>query len=70
MAVIASYGQDGPGTATAAALIERMAASECLNAPGGLRLHDSLTGVTINPGGCCGLENWRDWQDVPDGDTP
>ncbi|MGW2281503.1 hypothetical protein [Streptomyces sp. NPDC001770] len=38
-------------------------------APGGLRIHDTRTGVTVRPGCCCGLEDWREWADVADGET-
>lgn len=36
-------------------------------AAGGLRVTDSVTGVTFLPGCCNGLEEWRDWCDVLDG---
>ncbi|MGW6061665.1 hypothetical protein [Streptomyces sp. NPDC055189] len=39
-------------------------------APGGLRLRDTETGVTALPGCCNGLENWRDWLDLLDGEEP
>jgi hypothetical protein len=37
---------------------------------GGLRLRDGESGVTILPGCCCGLEDWRYWLDVLDGGRP
>lgn len=66
MAVIATYGLHASGSIAASDLIQRIVASECLVAPGGLRVQDSRTGVTANPGCCCGLETWRDWENVPD----
>jgi hypothetical protein len=35
--------------------------------PGGLRVVDTTTGVSFNPGCCCGIEDWRDWFRVFDG---
>lgn len=40
---------------------------DCLFASGGLRAVDSWTGVTLLPGCCSGLEDWRDVYDVLDG---
>ena len=34
---------------------------------GGLRVIDEKNGLVINPGCCCGLENWNEWLDVPFG---
>ncbi|GAA0408388.1 hypothetical protein GCM10010357_31680 [Streptomyces luteireticuli] len=34
---------------------------------GGLRVVDTVTGVTFRPGCCEGLEDWRAWFDVVDG---
>ncbi|MEU1823122.1 hypothetical protein [Streptomyces abikoensis] len=39
-----------------------------LFAPGGLRVTDTTTGTTLLPGCCNGLEEWRDWLEVLDGD--
>lgn len=30
---------------------------------------DTRTNVTVQPGCCCGLEDWREWLDVADGET-
>ncbi|MFE5142946.1 hypothetical protein ACFRDV_35740 [Streptomyces fagopyri] len=38
-------------------------------ARGGLRVHDTRTNVTVRPGCCCGLEDWREWLDVANGET-
>ncbi|MFJ5077868.1 hypothetical protein ACIP8Z_25145 [Streptomyces sp. NPDC088553] len=41
---------------------------EDLFAPGGLRVTDTATGVTLLPGCCNGLDERRDWFEVLDGD--
>jgi hypothetical protein len=41
---------------------------EDLFASGGLRVTDTATGTTLLPGCCNGLEVWRDWLEVVDGD--
>ncbi|GAA2983877.1 MULTISPECIES: hypothetical protein [Streptomyces] len=38
-------------------------------APGGLCVRDIRNNVTVRPGCCCGLEDWREWLDVADGET-
>ncbi|MDQ1023487.1 hypothetical protein QF035_001069 [Streptomyces umbrinus] len=50
--------------------VGRLVATECVIAPGGLRIRDTATGVTAVPGCCSGLENWRDWLDLMNGDEP
>ncbi|WP_340688699.1 hypothetical protein LCL61_28645 [Amycolatopsis coloradensis] len=40
---------------------------DTLFAAGGLRVTDSVTGVEFLPGCCNGLEDWRDWHAVLDG---
>ncbi|MFI6274991.1 hypothetical protein [Streptomyces sp. NPDC050988] len=50
--------------------VGRLVATECVVAPGGLRIRDTATGVTAVPGCCCGLENWREWLDLTNGDEP
>ena len=37
--------------------------------PGGLRVVDTSTGVTLTPGCCTGVEDWRKWFLVFDGDS-
>lgn len=39
-----------------------------LFAAGGLRVTDTTIGTTLLPGCCNGLEEWRDWLEVLDGD--
>ncbi|QQM38810.1 hypothetical protein [Streptomyces liliifuscus] len=50
--------------------VGRLLATECIIAPGGLRIRDTATGVTVVPGCCSGLENWRDWLDLMSGGEP
>ncbi|MEU4155454.1 hypothetical protein [Actinoplanes sp. NPDC026670] len=50
--------------------VDRLLAAPHLIVSGGLQVHDSTTGVTITPGCCCGLETWREWLALPDGDAP
>ncbi|MEV4173001.1 hypothetical protein [Nonomuraea sp. NPDC049709] len=38
--------------------------AEALTVPGGLRVRDTTTGAEIQPGCCCGLEDWREWRNV------
>ncbi|MGW7069236.1 hypothetical protein ACWGII_10325 [Streptomyces sp. NPDC054855] len=76
MAVLSSYNnrprtraerrrpEDGVGK------LKRLLAAECVVAPGGLRVRDTDSGVTVKPGCCFGLENWRDWQGLLVGDEP
>jgi hypothetical protein len=77
MAVIAVYnhGQFTPpgeedDHPTAARLIQRLIEADALIAPGGLRVRDTATGLTVNPGCCCGLENWQEWNQVITGQSP
>ncbi|MFH8349584.1 hypothetical protein [Streptomyces sp. NPDC018045] len=49
--------------------IRRLLETDKVIAPGGLRFHDTRTNVTVRPGCCCGLEDWREWLDVADGET-
>ncbi|MFE7856164.1 hypothetical protein [Streptomyces sp. NPDC057403] len=50
--------------------IGRLLETDKVIAPGGLRLYDTRTNVTVRPGCCCGLEDWREWLDVADGENP
>ncbi|MFE0519021.1 hypothetical protein [Streptomyces sp. NPDC058954] len=49
--------------------IGRLLDTDKVIAPGGLRVHDTQTKVTVQPGCCCGLEDWREWLDVTDGES-
>ncbi|MEU6674280.1 hypothetical protein [Streptomyces sp. NPDC046925] len=75
MAVLTSYnkGRRERGAADPENCVEqvrRLVTTECVVAPGGLRLRDTATGVTALPGCCNGLENWRDWLELLDGGEP
>ncbi|WP_193777559.1 hypothetical protein [Streptomyces sp. E5N298] len=37
---------------------------------GGIRIRETSTGVTAPPGCCFGLENWRDWLEIMNGEEP
>ncbi|MFK0046116.1 hypothetical protein ACIQU4_18790 [Streptomyces sp. NPDC090741] len=50
--------------------VRRLVTAESVVAPGGLRIRDTVTGVTALPGCCFGLENWRDWGVLADGEWP
>ncbi|MGW6026168.1 hypothetical protein [Streptomyces sp. NPDC055099] len=52
------------------AQVNRLLTAECVVAPGGLRVRDTDSGVTVEPGCCFGLENWRDWQLLLEGEEP
>lgn len=52
------------------AMVNRLVTAECVVAPGGLRVRDTDSGVTVEPGCCFGLENWRDWQGLLEGEEP
>ncbi|MBT2229926.1 hypothetical protein [Nonomuraea sp. NEAU-A123] len=49
-------------------IVGRLLEQDALIAPGGLELHDLSTGVTIIPGCCSGLEDWRAWSEALSGD--
>ncbi|MEE4490134.1 hypothetical protein [Streptomyces sp. BE230] len=51
----------------AAERVRRLIAADQVAAAGGLRVRDAVTGVTVTPGCCCGLEDWRQWLRLPDG---
>ncbi|MFB9529199.1 hypothetical protein [Nonomuraea roseola] len=55
---------------TEAHLERHLAEAEGLIAPGELRFRDTITRVSVSPGCCFGLENWRDWWDVTRGQEP
>ncbi|GAA2460250.1 hypothetical protein GCM10010405_50710 [Streptomyces macrosporus] len=50
--------------------IRRLLETDKVIAPGGLRIHHTDIDVTVSPGCCCGLEDWREWLDITNGDTP
>ncbi|MFG3156981.1 hypothetical protein ACGF7W_33620 [Streptomyces sp. NPDC048219] len=74
MAVLASCNADNereePVSEDQAGWIGRLVTTERVVAPGGLRIRDTTTGVTVSPGCCSGLEDWRDWLDLVNGEEP
>ncbi|WP_329393718.1 hypothetical protein OHA45_07110 [Streptomyces lydicus] len=50
--------------------LRRLLQQEKLIAPGGLRLRETDIDVTVRPGCCCGLEDWRDWLGLLEEDVP
>ncbi|MGW0904257.1 hypothetical protein [Streptomyces sp. NPDC002853] len=52
------------------AQVNRLLTAECVVAPGGLRVRDTRSGITVKPGCCFGLETWRDWQSLLEGEEP
>ncbi|MFI9237245.1 hypothetical protein [Streptomyces sp. NPDC053079] len=50
--------------------VRRLITTDHPIARGGVRLRDTGTGVTVNPGCCCGLEDWHEWFGIPNGDLP
>ncbi|GAA3183151.1 MULTISPECIES: hypothetical protein [Streptomyces] len=73
LAVLADYnsrtGDDDRPSLDAGEAIRRLLATDKVIAPGGLRVHDTRTNLTVQPGCCCGLEDWREWLGVADGET-
>jgi hypothetical protein len=77
IAVIAVYNHDHitpPGEEddhpAPARLIQRITQADSLIAPGGLRIRDTSTGLTVSPGCCCGLEHWQEWNQAAVGQSP
>ncbi|WP_051762173.1 hypothetical protein [Microbispora rosea] len=56
--------------ATPADLAEELLSMDGLIAPGGLQVHDSAARLTISPSCCAGLEDWRGWTALLQGDQP
>ncbi|MET8403762.1 hypothetical protein [Streptomyces sp900116325] len=74
LAALAEYNSqasddDSPVT-DAGEQIRRLLEAEKVIAPGGLRIRRTDNDVTVSPGCCCGLEDWREWLDVLTGETP
>lgn len=73
MAVLTSYNHDdsdgsAPDTEAGIRRIQNLLGVDLVTAPGGILLQDTTTGVVIAPGCCFGLENWRDWLDLINGE--
>jgi hypothetical protein len=43
--------------------------AESLVAPGGLRVRDTATSLTVSPGCCRELEDWQEWNKVAAGQS-
>ncbi|MFB7664190.1 hypothetical protein ACFC1R_09625 [Kitasatospora sp. NPDC056138] len=70
VATIAGYNDsrtDPRSTDPAATFLSPLLHEEGFLAPGGLRVRDTEAGTVLNPGCCCGLEDWRAWLEVADG---
>ncbi|WP_104630327.1 hypothetical protein [Streptomyces sp. MH60] len=74
LAMLADYNsrtsEDDRPVTDASEAIRRLLETDKVIAPGGLRVHDTRTNATVQPGCCCGLEDWREWLDVADGESP
>ncbi|MEU8007905.1 hypothetical protein AB0B66_42680 [Catellatospora sp. NPDC049111] len=51
-------------------IMEALLAEELIIISGGVLIHDPKSGMTIAPSCCCGLEDWREWQQAPAGVAP
>ena len=51
-------------------LVDELLGDEVVVLAGGVRVADTTTGLRIEPGCCFGLENWRDWAGLLDGEVP
>ncbi|WP_020123387.1 hypothetical protein [Streptomyces canus] len=73
LAMLADYnsrtGEGDRPLTDASEAIRRLLETDKVIAPGGLHVHDTRTNVTVQPGCCSGLEDWREWLDVADGET-
>ncbi|WP_434445202.1 hypothetical protein [Lentzea sp. E54] len=66
LAAIDEYNRDEDSPEPCLGLLER----ELIIMSGGLAVRDTETGVRIGPGCCFGLEDWRDWGGLLDGEVP
>lgn len=72
MAALAPRRQEGNARKPrqAAALLRKIITVDCLIVAGGLLVTDTATGLSIAPGCCCGLEDWRGWSGILSGGAP
>ncbi|WP_420037746.1 hypothetical protein ACN2WE_40785 [Streptomyces sp. cg28] len=75
MAVLTSYNQSDDAAPvrdpeTSMGQVSQLLATDQVIAPGGIRIRETSTGETAPPGCCLGLENWRDWQELMNGEQP
>lgn len=61
-------GDDRPPHAAVGTFLRGLLSYDTVFAAGGLRVTDPDTGVGFAPGCCDGLEDWRDWYRLVDGD--
>ncbi|WP_327215834.1 hypothetical protein, partial [[Kitasatospora] papulosa] len=73
LAMLADYnsrtGDDDRPVMDASEAIRRLLETDKVIAPGGLRFDDTRINAIVQPGCCCGLEDWREWLDVAGGET-
>ncbi|WP_241480306.1 hypothetical protein [Nocardiopsis halotolerans] len=69
---VAEYNDDGDGglSEPLGAFLHGLVDGDPPLVPGGLRITDTATGVTLLPGCCDGLEDRGDWWEVVDGGGP
>lgn len=70
LASIAQYNDQEEGGPDGPALLGSLLRQEVIIASGGVRVRDVETGVVVEPGCCAGLEDWRDWYELLDGQVP
>ncbi|MFD6294071.1 hypothetical protein ACFWFU_04505 [Streptomyces sp. NPDC060235] len=75
MAVLTSYNQSDDAAPvrdpkSSMRQVSQLLTTDQVIAPGGIRIRETSTGETAPPGCCFGLENWRDWQDLTNGEQP
>ncbi len=70
MYVLCTYGnhEEVDGNPTVTEILQEVVERECLILPGGLLVQQDHS--IIHPGCCSGLEDWRDWYGVPEGQFP
>lgn len=51
-------------------MVDALLREDLLSVAGRLRLDDTDTGVSVLPGCCAGLEDWREWTSIVHGGTP
>lgn len=67
LAAIAEYGEEEE---VSPEMLHAVLDQKLIIMAGGLEVRDTETGVDIKPGCCAGLEDWRDWQELLDGQVP
>lgn len=67
-AQLARYNRDSAPQGTAAEVLRAIVETVDLRLAGGVRVRDGA-GNVVEPGCCCGVEEWREWLDVTDGES-